>query len=218
MEIWKEVKGYEGLYEISNLGNVKSLSRSIVRGNGVMGKAFVNSKLVKKSITRLNYEKVNLSKNNVAKTFAVHRLVAIAFIDNTENKPQVNHKDGNKLNNCVDNLEWCTASENQLHALKLGLIIPKRGKDHYLHNNPKANPQYGKKGILSPNYGKRGVFSPIYGRTGALSSASKLVLHKETGIFYDSAKEAAIALGYKHSTLKGYLNGSLKNKTSLIYA
>ena len=82
----------------------------------------------------------------------------------------------------------------------------------------KRQPQYGKKGILSPNYGKRGVFSPIYGRTGALSSASKLVLHKETGIFYDSAKEAAIALGYKHSTLKGYLNGSLKNKTSLIYA
>jgi len=106
MEIWKDIKGYEGLYQISNLGNVKSLFRY---------------KKTLKPFFRKQYFSVNLSKNNNFKTFTVHRLVAENFIINPENKLQVNHIDGNKLNNNIDNLEWNTAKENTNHALLLGL-------------------------------------------------------------------------------------------------
>lgn len=78
---------------------------------------------------RNNYLCVSLSKNNTHNTYFVHRLVAQAFIPNPENKPQVNHKDGNKLNNCVENLEWCTASENTKHAYDNKLTHIKRGDE-----------------------------------------------------------------------------------------
>ena len=104
-EIWKDIKGYEGLYQVSNLGNVK-------RNNHILYK------------TLRNYLGVKLSKNNIKKFKSIHRLVAETFIPNLENKKQVNHIDGNKLNNCVDNLEWCTASENTKHAFKIGLEKP----------------------------------------------------------------------------------------------
>lgn len=218
-EIWKSIEGYEGLYEVSNFGRIKSLPRYVILGNGKMCERLIDEKILEqKTTTKFGYKKVSLNKNKKQKTFVIHRLVASAFIPNPENKPQVNHKDGVKTNNNLENLEWVTASENQIHALKLGLVVPKRGKDHYLYNNPKANPQYGKKGILSPNYGKRGILSPTFGRTGALSIKSKIVIDMQTGIFYESAKEAAKALNYKHSTLKSYLNGRLKNKTNLLYA
>jgi len=94
MEIWKEIPWYEWLYQVSNLGNVKSLK-------------FWKEKLLSSFINK-KYLTVNLNR----KQKAIHRLVAITFIPNPENKPQVNHIDWNKLNNCVDNLEWCTQSEN----------------------------------------------------------------------------------------------------------
>ena len=109
-EIWKDIVGYEGLYQVSNLGRVKSYKR--------MG---TNGGILKKSFFKQGYEKTILAKNNKLKTFKTHRLVAIAFIPNQNNFPQVNHKDGNKLNNCVDNLEWTTAKENTIHAHKNNL-------------------------------------------------------------------------------------------------
>lgn len=99
-EIWKDIKGYEGKYQISNLGNVKSLNYNKI---GV-------EKLL--SFWKSKYLYVNLYKNNKGKTFKVHTLVAEAFIPNPNNYPQVNHKDENKHNNCVNNLEWCTAKYN----------------------------------------------------------------------------------------------------------
>ena len=98
-------------------GRVKSLKF----WSNARKKHYAREKILKTSKTSVGYLTVSLCKNGKKKSFRVNRLVAIAFIDNPDNKPQVNHKDGNKENNTVDNLEWCTCSENQIHAFKTGL-------------------------------------------------------------------------------------------------
>lgn len=109
-EVWKDVKGYEGLYQVSNKGNVKSLDRLIVYKDGRKRK-FKGVKLTSNT-GKHGYPYVILSKNEHNKTFKVHRLVARAFIPNPDNLPQVNHKDENRANNNVENLEWCTTKYN----------------------------------------------------------------------------------------------------------
>jgi len=109
-EIWKDIKGYEGIYEVSNLGRVRSIPR-----NGTINK----TKILSPALIHGYYSLCLRNKNK--KMHRVSRLVAQAFIPNPENKPEVNHIDGNKKNNVVCNLEWNTASENMLHAFKTGL-------------------------------------------------------------------------------------------------
>jgi hypothetical protein len=125
-EIWKDIKGYEGLYQVSNLGRVKSLPREWITG--------INSKrqhkeIILKSGSYLNgYLHVSLYKDNNKEIKTIHKLVAKAFILNPENKPEVNHKDGIKSHCEETNLEWNTKSENKIHALKFGLR--KSGENH----------------------------------------------------------------------------------------
>lgn len=114
-EEWRDIAGYEGLYQVSNLGNVKSL----IRWKGTH--YLPTEKILKKSKTTTGYWKVELTKDKIRKSLKVHRLVAIAFIENPEGKPHINHKDGNPLNNEVGNLEWCTQKENAEHAIRTGL-------------------------------------------------------------------------------------------------
>lgn len=112
-EIWKDVKGYEGLYQVSNMGKVKSFPRQY----SIHKKPFI----MKQRVTHKGYLTLSLCKNSIQKNKMVHRLVAEVFIPNSTNLPQVNHKDGNKQNNHVENLEWCDNSYNQLHANRIGL-------------------------------------------------------------------------------------------------
>lgn len=114
IEIWKDVVGYENIYEVSNLGRVKMLKRIVNAGNG----SVLNLKESIKSLHLVGrgYKAVNLCKDGNKKPNYIHRLVAQAFIPNPHNKKTVNHIDGDKLNNKVDNLEWMTYSENNKHA------------------------------------------------------------------------------------------------------
>lgn len=106
-EIWKPVVGYEGLYEISNLGRVKSL------GNTLKGSRFRGIETIRRQeVSKFGYYRVALRKDRKYKHWSVHRLVAIAFLPNPDNLPVVNHKDENPKNNRVDNLEWCTHQYN----------------------------------------------------------------------------------------------------------
>lgn len=114
MEIWKEIKGYDGLYEVSNFGSVKSIDRLVIHSNGLIFNYKGNN--LKQECVKNNYRRVTLSKNNKQKRFHVHRLVALHFIPNPKNKPCVNHIDGDTSNNYVANLEWCTHSENEKHS------------------------------------------------------------------------------------------------------
>ena len=113
-EIWKDIEGYEGKYQVSNCGNVRSLMYHNAKG-------IKRISLLKPATDACGYFRCALSKNNILTTYKVHRLVAQAFIPNPNNYPQINHIDGNKKNNCVWNLEWCTDKENVNHALKTGL-------------------------------------------------------------------------------------------------
>lgn len=118
IENWKDIPSYEGYYQVSDLGNVRSLNRQVARSNRIMKLA---GRLLTLSTDKDGYQICRLCKESHIKAFKVHRLVAQAFIPNVQNKPQVNHLDGVKANNHVENLEWCTISENQKHAFRTGL-------------------------------------------------------------------------------------------------
>jgi predicted XRE-type DNA-binding protein len=129
-EIWKDIKGYEGYYQVSNFGKVRSLDRIIIN-NG--NKCKRKGKLMNLTKNNFGYFHIQLSKNFKKKTFRVHRLVALAFIDNPENKHDINHINGIKTDNNVSNLEWNTRKENISHAFKLGLMNSKHslGEKNY---------------------------------------------------------------------------------------
>lgn len=118
-EIWKEITGYEGLYEVSNLGNVKSLERNIVRKDGT--NYYIPERILRPCKSSKGYLNIGLNKNGRAKSYKVHRLVAEAFIPNPENKLEVNHINADKTDNRVDNLEWATRKENVQHSIDEGL-------------------------------------------------------------------------------------------------
>lgn len=113
-EVWKDIKGYCGKYQISSLGHVKSLFYHNTKGVKRDG-------ILKCATDKKGYLRCALSLHNELRTFKVHRLVALHFIPNPKEFPQVNHKNGNKKDNRVENLEWCDNSKNQLHAWKKGL-------------------------------------------------------------------------------------------------
>lgn len=121
MEVWKDIKGFEGRYQISDLGRVKSLARFRKGKSGSL--VPIPERIMKLKRNRGGYLVAHL-RGDSEKHWTVHQIVALHFIDNPEFKPTVNHKDGDKTNNCVTNLEWSTASEQMVHAIETGLYTP----------------------------------------------------------------------------------------------
>lgn len=120
-EIWKPIKGYEDTYEVSNYGRVKSLSRLAAPNKATGVRQQLPERIMKLTLTQYGYMKVKLFDGSSQKCFQVHRLVALAFVDNPFNKPYIDHLDGNKINNYYKNLEWVTCAENNQRAYDLGL-------------------------------------------------------------------------------------------------
>lgn len=165
-EVWKDIEGYEGLYQVSNLGRVKSLKRFV---NCKNGKRTVNEKILIQHDNTHGYCAVILSKNCKTKNCTVHRLVAKAFIPNLENKEDINHINGVKTDNYVDNLEWVTRRENIIHSWNMGLSKyhdHTTGKTDRLCKNSKSVNQYDMNGNFIKNWGSISQISRELGYCG----------------------------------------------------
>lgn len=128
-ELWKPILGYENEYHISNFGNVKSLQRVFTRKDGK--KLTIKEKILTPSMDKKGYPRITLCNINKKQiTPKVHRLVAEHFIENPNNYTQVNHIDGNKQNNNITNLEWCTVLQNNVHAKENNLLNALKGEQH----------------------------------------------------------------------------------------
>ena len=141
MEIWKDVVGYEGYYQVSNEGNVRSVDRFVKCSNSIRR---YKGRLLAGCFDNHGYYRVLLSVAGKHKSCQVHRMVAKAFIENKDNLPEVNHKDENPENNCVDNLEWCS----KIYNLEYGT-----GREKSIKSHKKAVQQIDKNGIVIAEYG-----------------------------------------------------------------
>ena len=166
---WYDIKGYEGLYQINKKGEIKSLKK----------KHRTYDTILKPKKTKDGYYEVTLYKNGKPEYLRVHRLVAINFIEKIEGKDVINHKDGNKINNNVNNLEWVTIQENKDHAIRTGL------ENFNGKNNPKA------KSIIQ--YDKKGNYIAKY---ETLRDAMKITKINETNISMVCNKRRKTAGGY----------------------
>ncbi len=180
-ELWKPIEGYEDRYEVSNMGNVRSLN---YRNTG-------KEKTLTPITEGKGYLMVGLCRGQTMKWQKVHRLVAAAFIPNPEDKPQVNHKNGIKTDNRVENLEWATNSENQKHAYKTGLN--------------KANVGWGR--TLGSTYGKSGREKRVEDCKRAVI-ATNIKTGEES--LYESAAEVERVLGIDHSSIPKVCTGRQK--------
>lgn len=123
IEIWKDISGYEGLYQVSNTGKIKTLEKKCWNKYSFITRT---ERILKQNNSK-GYNFVRLYKNKKAKNFTIHKLVALTFLSNEFHYKEINHIDGNKLNNCVNNLEWCSKSHNIRHAFIMGLNKARKG-------------------------------------------------------------------------------------------
>lgn len=227
-EVWKDIPGYEGLYQVSNTGEVKSLN---YRGSG-------ETKLLKQSTNKKGYKRVVLCKNRKKKNHCVHRLVAIAFIPNPDNLPIVNHIDECKSNNMVSNLEWCTLVYNNTYGTR-NERISKSSKGKTFSEEHKKKISENKKGkhrseetkkkISESNKGKN---NPFYGKhhseeakkkiskSNKGNNAKPILMYDEEGNFIRKFNSIADVNEYfgkdrKSSNIKMCLSG--KNKIAYGY-
>lgn len=173
MEIWKNIKGYEGIYQISSCGRIKNIT---------------NGRIIKQHLNK-GYCIIGLHKDGNAKNFSVHRLVAEAFIPNPNSLPQINHKDENKENNSVDNLEWCTCLYNNNYGTR-----NKRISEYVKANHPSKYGKTCKKPVLQ-----------IDKKTGD-------VIRK-----YESVSEAAVKNGFHQGNISWCCTGKRSEANGYIW-
>ena len=143
-EVWKDIKGYEGLYQVSDMGNVKRVEHEDYKCR--QGYRVLKERFLKPCISR-GYKKVCLYKDNKQKPFFVHRLVALTFVENPNDYPQINHKDENRMNNNASNLEWCTCKYNINYGTKIQRqreTLIRKNKERKVRNErlPKNQTEY----------------------------------------------------------------------------
>jgi len=218
-EVWKDVAGYEGKYSVSSHGRVRS-NFTISK----LGKWRELGTILKFSINKRGYYTVKLINDGYEKTRKPHRLVCIAFHENPENKPQVNHKDCNQLNNHYTNLEWCTPKENTQHAHKNG-----RSKE-YNDKIRKVTPEHER--FIVANYGKLST-KEIAAKVGVAASIVIKYCHKnEVRVYrnqpkkvidlitkkeFECTESAAASIGLEKRQLQRMLSGERENKTTFRY-
>lgn len=190
-EVWYDMPRYEGVYQYSNTLKIRSVNHWA--DSKKRNKKLMKGRELKVHLSPNRYASVHLSKDGKVEHLLLHKFFATQFIPNPHNKKYVNHKNGNKHDYTLDNLEFATKSEDVQHAYDTGLRKQKRGADCAL---------YGKK---RPEI------------TGQNSRKAKWVMNKSTGIFYESCVEAAMVHGILSRNLSRYLSGTRTNKTDLIY-
>ncbi len=220
-EIWKDIRGYEGLYSISNLARVRS--------NSVQG---VKKEIILKySLNKNGYNSVSLWKNNKPTRVLVHRVLMIHFVENLENKPCVNHINGIKHDNRLENLEWCTYKENNYHAINsLGSSFLQCNKGKIPINAKKYTDldtgieyksiesacralNLGRKKLLNKeNMKLRNIPIGTHWNANRVPQNAKKIIDTNTGVVYNSLNELSNILGIKYHTIRRDLNGDKKNK------
>lgn len=210
-EIWKDVKGYEESYEISNTGKLRSKDRAILKSNGVI--QYRNGILISLNLNSDGYLQGKLCKDGKMKTIRIHRLVAEHFLPNPNNLPEVNHKDYDRTNNNVDNLEWSSHKENIQHSAKVG---------HYKHYGSK-NSNY-KNTTLKEFYKNNPEEKKKLARPGGTNGRAKqinLIFPNKSEKIFSCIKDCAEYCNstipefqnFSRNTVIGYISKSANNKT-----
>lgn len=186
IEIWKPVLGFENSFIVSNNGRVKRLTRTVFMDNGSKRNSHYRELpeiILNGSITKFGYHRIKISEQRKTRLCFIHRMVAESFIPNPENKPQVNHINGIKHDNRVENLEWCTQLENMSHAVKTGLKVVSYDTKRKLHE-----------GRLK-----------VWDNPDFIQKNTRKVINTLTNDIYPSVPHAARSIGVSKDILRSYL-------------
>lgn len=211
-EVWRDIPNYEGLYKVSSFGRVKSISRTVNTCYG--SKRTTNEMIMNLVIDNTGYPSVRLRKSGHGKTVRIHRLVAITFIPNVDNKPYVDHIDTIRTNNNVSNLRWATPKENSNNNLSI-----KKLRDTMKSGIVRSKLSRMKIGILNPMFGKKGLSHPKFGRNRTSASIEKqklsvrrrrvcqINLDGNIIAYFDSTLDAERATGVRHGNISKCCDG-----------
>jgi hypothetical protein len=199
IEIWKDIPNYEGIYQISNLSNIKSQHFNKIRNQKP-------GHLLKVGLLRNGYIRICLRDDNGIPTYySLHRIVAQVFIPNPENKKEINHINGIKSDNRLENLEWCTRSENMIHAVKTGL--------HTSKGPPKGTLPW----CTGKNLSEEHKLNIAKVKLGKSTTKAKKIIDTNSNIIYANVNDACLVVNLRPGALYARLTNKVKNDTNMRY-